>query len=824
MFSFLKKKEKREFQMPEGLNKAQQKEVRKIIKEAQKDDGVPRTAQQSIPFDRMFQDGICRIGADYYTKTIQFQDINYQLALQEDKTEIFEEWCSFLNFFDSSIHFELSFMNMATDAAAFEKSIAIGHKKDGFNDVRDEYSGVLLHQMEAGNNGLTKTKYLTFGIHAESMKAAKPRLTHIEIDILNNFKRLGVIAKTLNGYERLELMHKQFHMGTTDHFNFDWKYLVGSGLSVKDFIAPSSFTFPNGRTFQMGDMFGCMSFLSIEASDISDRMLADFLGMESSQIITMHIQSVDQNEAIKTVKHTITELDRSKIEEQKKAVRAGYDMDIIPSDLATYGKDAKALLKELQSQNERMFLLTFLVMNTGHTKQELENNVFQAASIAQKHNCNLVRLDYQQEQGLMSSLPLASNQIEIQRGMTTSSTAIFVPFTTQELFQTGNEALYYGLNALSNNLIMVDRKKLKNPNGLILGTPGSGKSFSAKREIANAFLVTDDDVIISDPESEYSALVERFGGQVIKISPTSDQYINPMDINMNYSDDDNPIALKADFILSLCELIVGSKDGLQPVEKTVIDRCIRQIYQKYFENPGPENMPLLEDLYNALLEQDEPEAKHVATALEIYVSGSLNVFNHRTNVELTNRLVCYDIKDLGKQLKKIGMLVVQDQVWGRVTENRSQGKSTRYYMDEMHLLLREDQTAAYTVEIWKRFRKWGGIPTGITQNVKDLLASKEVENIFENSDFIYMLNQAVGDRQILAKQLNISPHQLSYVTHSGEGEGLLFYGNVILPFVDRFPTDTELYRIMTTKLTEVVEVKASNQTTGDFAGLSRIAI
>ena len=813
MFKFLKKKKqnKREFAMPEGLSKAEQNQVREVIKNAQRNDGIPRTAQQSIPFDRMFQDGICRVGQDYYTKTIQFQDINYQLALQEDKTEIFEEWCSFLNFFDSSIHFELSFMNMATDAAAFEKSIAIKHQDDDFNDVRDEYSGVLFHQMEAGNNGLTKTKYLTFGIHADSMKAAKPRLIHIEMDILNNFKRIGVQAKTLNGYERLELMHRQFHIGDNDKFNFNWKYLVDSGLSVKDFIAPSSFAFPNGRTFQMGDMYGCMSFLSIDASDISDRMLADFLGMESSLVVTMHIQSVDQNEAIKTVKHTITELDRSKIEEQKKAVRAGYDMDIIPSDLATYGKDAKALLKELQSQNERMFLLTFTIMNTGRTKQELENNVFQAASIAQKHNCNLIRLDFQQEQGLMSALPLARNDIEIQRGMTTSSTAIFVPFTTQELFQTGNEALYYGLNALSNNLIMVDRKKLKNPNGLILGTPGSGKSFSAKREIANAFLVTDDDVIISDPESEYSALVTRFNGQVIKISPTSDQFINPMDINMNYSDDDNPIALKADFILSLCELIVGSKDGLQPVEKTVIDRCIRQIYQKYFENPGPENMPILEDLYNALLTQDEPEAKHVATALEIYVHGSLNVFNHRTNVELTNRLVCYDIKDLGKQLKKIGMLVVQDQVWGRVTENRSQGKSTRYYMDEMHLLLREDQTAAYTVEIWKRFRKWGGIPTGITQNVKDLLASKEVENIFENSDFIYMLNQAVGDRAILAKQLNISPHQLSYVTHSGEGEGLLFYGNVILPFVDRFPTDTELYKLLTTRLSEVVEAQKEKE-------------
>ena len=781
--------------------------VREIVRNARKNDGVPKTAQQSIPFDRMFPDGICRVGLDYYTKTIQFQDINYQLAQQEDKTEIFEEWCSFLNSFDSSVRFQLSFNNMATDVSDFEKSIAISHKNDGFDDVRDEYSEVLLHQMEAGNNGLTKTKYLTFGINAESMKTAKPRLIHIETDILNNFKRLGVQAKSLNGSERLELMHRQLHIGDDAKFHFDWKYLAGSGLSVKDFIAPSSFAFPTGRYFQIGDMYGCMSFLSIDASDISDRLLADFLSMESSQIVTMHIQSVDQNEAIKTIKHTITELDRSKIEEQKKAVRAGYDMDIIPSDLATYGKDAKALLKELQSQNERMFLLTFLVMNTGKTKQELENNVFQATSIAQKHNCNLVRLDYQQEQGLMSTLPLANNLIEIQRGMTTSSTAIFVPFTTQELFQSGDEALYYGLNALSNNMIMVDRKKLKNPNALILGTPGSGKSFSAKREIANSFLVTDDDIIISDPESEYSPLVARFGGQVIKISPTSDQFINPMDINMNYSDDDNPIALKADFILSLCELIVGNKDGLRPVEKTVIDRCIRQIYQKYFENPGPENMPILGDLYQALLAQEEPEAKHVATALEIYVSGSLNVFNHRTNVELTNRLVCYDIKDLGKQLKKIGMLVVQDQVWGRVTENRSQGRSTRYYMDEMHLLLREDQTAAYTVEIWKRFRKWGGIPTGITQNVKDLLASKEVENIFENSDFIYMLNQAVGDRQILAKQLNISPHQLSYVTHSGEGEGLLFYGNVILPFVDRFPTNTELYRIMTTRLSEVAEAK-----------------
>ena len=791
--------------MPANLTRKQQKQIKVVLDRAKKDTGVPQTAQQSIPFQRMFPDGICRVTDNYYTKTIQFQDINYQLAQQEDKTAIFDEWCSFLNFFDSSIHFELSFMNMSTDAESFEKSIRIPYRKDEFNSIRAEYSQMLRKQLSQGNNGLTKTKYLTFGIEADSMRQAKPRLNHIENDLLNNFRRLGVVAHTLNGKERMRLMHAMFHMGDDDRFSFEWNWLVESGLSVKDFIAPTSFAFKGNRTFQMGQLYGAMSYLAITASDLSDRMLADFLDMESSQIVTMHIQSVDQTAAIKTIKHTITELDRSKIEEQKKAVRAGYDMDIIPSDLATYGKDAKALLKELQSQNERMFMLTFLVMNTGRTEQELENNVFQAQSIAQKHNCNLRRLDFQQENALMSSLPLAHNLIDIHRGLTTSSTAIFVPFTTQELFQTDGEALYYGLNALSNNLIMVDRKKLKNPNGLILGTPGSGKSFSAKREITNAFLVTDDDVIICDPESEYSALVQKLNGQCIVISPASTQYINPMDINANYSEEDNPIALKADFILSLCELIVGGKDGLPPVEKTVIDRCVHQIYRKYFNDPRPENMPILEDLYNALLLQEEKEAHHVATALEIYVKGSLNLFNHRTNVDIHNRLVCYDIKQLGKQLKKIGMLVVQDQVWGRVTTNRNAGKATRYYMDEFHLLLKEEQTASYSVEIWKRFRKWGGIPTGITQNVKDLLRSPEIANILENSDFIYMLNQASDDRNILAQRLNISPHQLSYVTNSGEGEGLLFYGNVILPFVDRFPTDLELYKIMTTKLSEVLD-------------------
>jgi len=785
------------------LSREERNRIESAIARAKRDSKVPATAQQTIPYLRMHPDGICQATDALYTKTIQFQDINYQLAQNEDKTAIFDGWCDFLNYFDSSIRFQFSFLNLSASIEDFEQSILIPNQNDDFDDIREEYANMLRGQLAKGNNGLSKTKFITFGIEAENLRTAKPRLERIENDLFNSFKRLGVAADPLSGKDRLKLLHSIYHLDGQERFLFDWDWLPLSGLSTKDYIAPSSFDFSESRNFRMGRKNCSVSFLQILAPELNDRMLADFLSMDNSLVVTLHVQSIDQTSAIKTIKRKITDLDRMKIEEQKKAVRSGYDMDIIPSDLATYGGEAKKLLQDLQSHNERMFLVTFLIMNTADGKQTLDNNIFQAQGIAQKYNCQLVRLDFQQESGLNSSLPLGHNQIEIQRGLTTSSTAIFVPFTTQELFQREGEPLYYGLNALSNNLIMVDRKALKNPNGLILGTPGSGKSFSAKREIANAFLITQDDITICDPEGEYYPLVERLQGQVIKISPTSGHFINPMDINLNYSEDESPLSLKSDFILSLCELIVGGRDGLQPIEKTVIDRCVRMVYQAYLNEPKPENVPILGDLHRILLEQSEKEARLIATALEIYVSGSLNVFNHRTNVNIQNRLVCFDIKELGKQLKKLGMLIVQDQVWGRVTANRAEGRSTRYYIDEFHLLLKEEQTAAYSVEIWKRFRKWGGIPTGITQNVKDLLSSREIENIFENSDFVYMLNQAGGDRQILAKQLNISPHQLSYVTHSGEGEGLLFYGNVILPFADRFPKDTELYRIMTTKPAEV---------------------
>ena len=788
------------------LTRAERKQIEAVIRKY-RGDGKPHTAQDTIPYQIMYPDGICYLGNRRYSQSIEFFDINYLLAQPDDQTAIFEYLCDLYNYLDSSIHVQFTYPNRKSDREQLARSFEMPPCNDGLDPIRQEQTDILKRQLARGNNGSVKTKYITYTIEADNLKAARARLSRISLDIQGYFKIMGAVSHVLDGKERLEVLHGILHPDG-ESFHFDWKWLAAGGLSTKDFIAPSSFAFKNSRMFQMGGKLCAASFLQIITPELTDRILTDFLDTDSSLVVNVHIQALEQTEAVKMVKRKITDLDAMKIQEQKKAVRDGYDMDILPSDLATYGGAAKKLLQDLQSRNERYFLLTFLVLNYGDTKRKLENEVFRTAGVAQKHNCTLTRLDFQQERGLVSSLPLGETQIHITRGMTTSAVAIIVPFVTQELFQDG-DALYYGLNAKSGNMIMLDRKNARSPNGLVFGTPGGGKSFSCKREMIGVLLKTHDHVLVCDPEGEYTPLVERLHGQVIKLSPTgkgydgSPCYINPMDLNLDYSDDDNPLSLKSDFILSLCELIVGGKDGLAPVEKTIIDRCVRIVYRDYLNDPKPENMPLLEDLYNALRAQDEKEAQYIATALEIYVTGSLNVFNHHTNVDVNSRIVCYDIKELGKQLKKIGMLVVQDQVWNRVTINRAAHKTTRYYLDEFHLLLKEEQTASYSVEIWKRYRKWGGIPTGITQNVKDLLSSREVENIFENSDFIYMLNQAAGDRQILAKQLNISPHQLSYVTHSGEGEGLLFYGNTILPFIDHFPKDTELYRVMTTKPQEV---------------------
>ena len=629
------------------------------------------------------------------------------------------------------------------------------------------------------------------------MAEARPRLERVEADVMGNLHRLGVQSEPLAGRDRLALLHSQMHPGNREPFRFAWKDIPKHGLGTKDYIAPDSFDFRDSRTFRVGRYWGAASYLQILASELSDKLLAEILELDAELTVTMHIQTVDQLKAIKTIKGKISDIGRMKAEEQKKAVRAGYDMEILPPDLITFSKDAAELLADLQSRNERMFLLTFTVVNMAPNRQRLENDVFTVGGIAQKYNCALKRLDWQQEQAFVSSLALGYNGLEIQRGMTTSSTAIFIPFMTREL-RMGGQALYYGMNALSHNVIMADRKKLKSANGMYLGSTGSGKSFAAKRELLNVFLATNDRIVIVDPMGEYVPLARRLGAQVIEIAPDSPNHLNPMDIQLNMNGGESPLSMKADFLLSLCELILGGKEGLQPIERTVIDRCVRQVYREMALGLENAKTPLLQDLYEELLKQPEPEAKRVATALELYCTGSLNLFNHHTNVQTSNRVVCIVLKGMGENLRKIAMHITNEFVTQAVDENYRAGVATWCYFDEFHVLLRDQLTASYFVAVWKMLRKKGCVPSALTQNVKDLLASAEISNILDNTDFMILLSQAQSDRAILAKQLGISEHQLSYITHSNAGEGLLFYGNVTIPFIDRFPRG-EIYDLLTTR-------------------------
>jgi hypothetical protein len=756
----------------------------------------PQSAQQTIPYKEMMKDGICKVREGYYTKTLSYEDINYAVASSDDQSTIFDGYCGFLNYFDSALPFQLSFINHRSRPEN-RYSVNISPQDDDFNSIRGEFTAMLENQIAKSNNGIVRSKYITFGISADGIGTARPRLERIEADIMGNFKKLGVQSGSLSGRERLEVLHSQLHPGGKEKFLFSWDMIPKTGMGTKDFIAPTSFDFRQSRAFRVGTTWGAALYMQIMASELSDKLLAELLEVDAEMTITLHIQTVDQTKAVKTVKAKLTDIDRMKMDEQKKAARAGYDIDILPPDLLTYSKDAAALLADLQSRNERMFLLTFLVVNTAPTRQQLENDIFTVSGITQKYNCFLKRLDFQQEQGFMSSLPLGYNGIEIQRGMTTSSTAIFVPFMTQEL-RMGGQALYYGMNALSHNVIMADRKKLKSANGLYLGSTGSGKSFAAKRELINVFLATKDRIIVVDPMGEYAPLVRRLGGEVIEISPDSPHYINPMDLKLNLAGEDSPLSMKADFLLSLCELIIGGKEGLQPIEKTVIDRCVRLVYRELALGIGDGKMPLLQDLYETLCQQPEPEARRIATALELYCTGSLNMFNHPTNVQTDSRITCIVLKSMGENLRKIAMHITNELVTQAVDENFSRSLATWCYYDEFHILLQDALSASYFVRVWKMLRKKGCVPSALTQNVKDLLASREIENILENSDFMILLSQAQGDRAILAKQLGISEHQLSYIAHSNSGEGLLFFGNTTIPFVDRFPRG-EIYNLLTTR-------------------------
>ncbi len=801
-----------------GLSLAEQKrlkELRRALSGNAKKQEKPDTAQKTITFQKMYRDGICQVTSGFYTKMVEFFDINYDLLEIEDQGDILEEYSKLINYFDPSIRFELFLFNRQVNEQTLMEQFDIPLQGNEFDDICEEYAQILKRQSAKGNNGIIKSKYIIFGVDAAGLKEARNKLNRIEADVIKNLNNIGTNARPLDGKERLRVLHEYFNQDTMEPFRFSFQELAESGRSVKDYIAPPGFDFRYPSRFKAGKMYGSVHYLDIIAPRFNDELLKKLLDIDDNLTISMHMQTMDPVKAIKMLKGALTNIQKMKIEEQKKAVRSGYDMDILPTDIVTYEKDTLELLDDLNTSNQKIIKMTFLIACYGRSRRALENITQRVSGIIQQANCNLRCLQYLQEQGLMASAPIGCNDTGIERVLTTKSTAILVPFCTQELFMPA-PAIYYGLNALSNNMIMADRKRLRTPNGVILGTPGSGKSFSAKREILSCFLMTADDIIVCDPEGEYFPLVQALHGQVVRLATNSKDYLNPMDIQLSHKGDKEALKLKSDFLITLCDLIAGGKDGLENDEKGIIDTCIKHIYDRYFAEPEPENMPILEDLYNALLkyeprdvapemqEEAKKKAVRIANSLVLYVHGSQNYFNHRTNVDSKNRILCFDIRDLGNQLKELGMLIVQDAVWNRVSQNRERRVATRYYCDEFHLLLKEKQTALYSVEIWKRFRKWGGIPTGLTQNVGDFLKSEEIEGILGNSDFVYLLNQNAKDQAILADKLGLSEKQLMHVTNSEPGSGLILFDNVVIPFVDRYPADTKTYAIMNTKPEEAV--------------------
>ncbi|MBR1700602.1 MAG: conjugal transfer protein TraE [Lachnospiraceae bacterium] len=794
----------------------------------------PTTAQQTIRFDKMYQDGIClavipkesgggaKVGKteyeNFYTKMIEFYDVNYELLDIEDQAGMLGQYSNFINYFTPGTKGQLFLFNRKVPEEVLMKAFEIPAQNDNHDDIRDEFSGMLKKQNAKGNNGIIKSKYFIFGLAAKNVEEARSKLNNLERDIEKNLRNMGTNVRSLDGKERLLVLHDFFNQGTMSPFRFSFKDMAESGHNVKDYIAPPAFDFRFPSRFKIGRMLGSAFYMDITAPRLSDELLKNILNIDANISISIHFETKDPVKAMKQLKGALSNIQKSKIDEQKKAVRGGYDMDIIPSDILTYEQDTLKLLEDLNTSNQKMVDVTFIITCFASNRKELDNLVQRVNGIIQQGNCDVVNLQYQQEQGLNSTAPIGINLIGSLRELPTKCVATMIPFQTQELFM-GGQSLYYGTNTLSNNMIMADRKKLRTPNGIILGTPGSGKSFSAKREMLMCFLITHDDILICDPEGEYYPLVKVLGGQVIKLATNSKDYLNPMDIHvtkgMKKEDFEELRRVKSDFIITLCDTIAGEQNGLNNLEKGIIDSCLDELYSAFFADPIPEKMPILEDLQAKLLKYEPKDiseemavdakraAVRISQSLELYVHGSQNFFNNRTTVDSQNRIICFDIRDLSAQLKELGMLIVQDAVWNRVSENRNRRIATRYYCDEFHLLLREPQTAKYMVEIWKRFRKWGGIPTALTQNVTDFFLSPQIEGIIGNSDFVYLLNQASKDQDVLADKLNLSYEQLKYVTNAESGCGLILFDRVCIPFTDHFPTETKCYKVMTTKPEEV---------------------
>lgn len=749
--------------------------------------------EDSIPYKEFYEDGICELYDGKYSVSLVVDDVSYQLSSEEKKIAFYMDYCNFLNSLDHHTTLQLTIQKKKRSMEEFKSAIFYQEKKDSLDLYRNEMNAILLEKVSEDRNGFDKEIIFTFCQTHETIENARKDL-HALIDRFTMFcRRIGTKATILDTDARNKVIGTIFKR---NHLEVE----ASQSISVH---YPEYIDFKANAQWIKADDFLCQSVYFQEfPADLSDNFLADIMDIPAEFTVSLFINPMSPPEAFDLVRTKLAFMEQQKVDEQKKALKSGYDFEMLPYELSHSLAEAKELLDDLQNKGQKLFEITFSVIYSSETKDGLDKMKGELSSISRRYGFKIGVIPYLQEQCLYNSFPLGLNNIPVHRTVTTASTAIFIPFSTPELIHTNGK--YYGINSITKNILSLDRKQLKAPNGFVLGTPGSGKSFSVKREIVNILIQEErDEVIIIDPEREYVALGEKFAGEIVKISNESKTNINPMDINENYGDDVDPTVLKSEFIISFCDLIVGGSMGLSSTQKTIIDRVCRRTYELNSEYRHGGESPTLLDFFQVLKEQPEEEALQLVTDLELYIEGSLSVFSKPTNVDLNNRLVIYDIKDLGRQLKTMGMLVVLDQVWNRITKNRLSGVRTWVYIDEMQLLFSNDYSSNYFFELWSRARKWGAIPTGITQNVETLLLSDMARRMLSNSDFVMMLNQAKTDRTQLVNLFDISEEQEKYMNLTEEGRGLLVFGDSTVPFYDHFPKDTELYKMMTTKPGEV---------------------
>ncbi len=757
---------------------------------------IPRSVQDAIPIDAMWEDGIFLVGKNKYSKCFKFTDINYSVASREDKEEMFLEYSELLNSFDTVATSKITIINRRLNKLDFQKTMFIKLEDDELDKYRKEYNKMLLDKATA-SNGIVQEKCITITIEKKNIEDARLYFLRIGTELINKFKELGSVCVELEAVERLQLFHDFYRVGEETAFNFDFISNMRKGHSFKDYICPDTFEIKDDY-IKIGNRYARVLFLKEYANYIKDSMVAELTDINKNSMMSIDVIPIAMDEAVREAENRRLGVETNITNWQRRQNANNNFSAIIPYDLEMQREQSKEFLDDLITRDQRMFMSVLTMVHTAETKEELDNDTEEILTIARKNLCQFGVLKFQQLDGLNTAMPFGVRKIDTLRTLTTESLAVFMPFRVQEIRETNG--IYYGQNVISKNMIIADRKKLLNGNSLVFGVSGSGKSFITKEEIVFTMLKDKNaDVIVIDPENEYTPLVKALGGEVIKVSATSGNHINAMDMNKNYADGANPVILKSEFILSLCEQLIGS-DNLGAKQKSIIDRCTASTYRYYLQGNYQGTPPTLQDFYQELLKQEETEAKEIALAIELFVNGSLNTFAKQTNVDTENRLICYNILDLGKQLLPLGMLVVLDSILNRITQNRAKGRNTYIFIDEIYLLLRNEYSANFLYTLWKRVRKYGAYLIGITQNVEDMLQNNTARAMMANSELIIMLNQASTDRAELAKLLNISDLQLSYITNVGSGEGLLKIGSSLIPFSNKFPKDTELYKLMTTKL------------------------